>query len=190
MDDKLLKHFRRFGSMSAEEIAAIDGTLEMASYAKGTILIKEGQYSNQVFFVLEGIIRQFHNNDGSDKTTEFFTSEQWVLSANNLAPHLPSACSLECSTDCVLVVGNSLKGEALYTRYPNLGYVSRKLMEATLIEQQQKIATFLSGDPSDKYRYLLHHKPELFQAVPLYQIASYIGVTPESLSRIRKRILR
>ena len=188
MDHKLLHHFLQFGSLSDEEIAAIDSTMREKSFPKGALLLKAGQHSNEVFFVLEGIVRQYYLIDGSEKTSEFFTEGQWVLSNNNLGQDLPSGHYLECSSDCLLLVGNSTKGEELYSRYPNLGVISRKLMEAVFLEQQSKIETFVAGSPQGRYLSLLRQKPALFQQVPLYHIASYIGVTPESLSRIRKRI--
>lgn len=174
--------------MSDEEIAAIDSTMSRKSFLKGTLLLKAGQHSNEAFFVLEGIVRQFYLIDGSEKTSEFFTEGQWVLSNNNLAHDMPSGHYLECSSDCLLLVGNSAKGEDLYSRYPNLGAISRKLMEAVFLEQQSKLEAFVAGSPQKRYLSLLRQKPVLFQQVPLYHIASYIGITPESLSRIRKRI--
>ncbi len=188
MDHRLLKHFLHYGQLSEDEIAAIDGTMDIRHVTKGTLLLQEGQSSNEVYFVLEGIIRQFYLVDGAEKTSDFFTEEQWVLSENNFSGKQASGQYLECCSDCVLMVGNSTKGEDLYALYPNLGTISRKLMEAVFIQQQAKLEAFVTGNPQSRYLNLLKNNPGLFQRVPLYQIASYIGVTPESLSRIRRRI--
>lgn len=188
MDHRLLKHFLHYGQLSEDEIAAIDSTMDIRHVTKGTLLLQEGQSSNEVYFVLEGIIRQFYLVDGAEKTSDFFTEEQWVLSENNFSGKQASGQYLECCSDCVLMVGNSTKGEDLYALYPNLGTISRKLMEAVFIQQQAKLEAFVTGNPQSRYLNLLKNNPGLFQRVPLYQIASYIGVTPESLSRIRRRI--
>ncbi len=188
MDDKLLIHFRSTQQISDEEISAIDETLTVKQFKKGTLLLKEGHYSSDVFFVLEGIVRQYFVADGLDKTSDFFTEGQWVLSTNSVTQNIASTHFLECCLDCKLIVGNSEKGEHLYKRYPNLETVSRKLMQRVFIEQQAKIEAYVLDAPKERYLKLLKSNPEIFQKLPQYQIASYIGVTPESLSRIRKRL--
>ncbi len=190
MDEKLLAHFASINPLSHEEIAAIDETMEVQHHKKGTVLLRPDEISTAAYFVLEGIIRKYYLIDGEEKTADFFTDEQWVVSVNNMNPDSPSAFYLECCTDCKLLVGNSTKGEALYKKYPNLESVSRKLMTRVFTELQEKIEAFTTSSPTQRYQNLLKAKPDLFQRIPQYQIASYIGVTPESLSRIRKRILK
>lgn len=190
MHEKLLKHFTGIQPLTESEIAAIDETMDMKSFSKSTLLLEPGQTSTQVFFVLEGIVRQYYLVDGTEKTSDFFTGGQWVLSTNNVMPGTTVNHFLECCTDCLLAVGNSQKGETLYKQYPNLETVSRKLMTAVFIEQQEKIKTYVTDSPEQRYLKLMTTHPGLFQRIPQYQIASYIGVTPESLSRIRKRIAK
>ncbi len=188
MDAKLLKHFSSIQPLSEDEILAIDETMDVQKFKKGTVLLREGQSSSDVFFVLEGIVRQYYLVDGEEKTANFFTEEQWVLSINNVLQNNLSNHYLECCTDCKLLVGNSSKGEDLYKKFPTLGEVSRKLMNKVFVEQQAKIEAYILDSPQDRYLKLLQSNSDLFQRIPQYQIASYIGVTPESLSRIRKRI--
>ncbi len=189
MDDKLLKHFSKIHALTDEEISAIDETMSSKQYKKGTVLLKEGQTSTEAYFVLEGVIRQYYIIDGEEKTTDFFSDEQWVVSLNSIHVNSPSTHYLECCTDCIVLVGNSEKGEELFTKYPNLGLISRKLMENVFAEQQAKIEAFTINTPLIRYQNLLKSRPDLFQRIPQYQIASYIGVTAESLSRIRKRLV-
>lgn len=188
MDRKLLNYFSSILPLSEEEIAAIDETMTVEQFAKGTILLREGQTSTAAYFVLEGIVRLYYLVDGEEKTSDFFADGQWVVSLTNINPNTPSTHYLECSTACSLLVGNSQKGEELYKKYPNLETVSRKLMERVFIDQQEKITSFTINTPLLRYQQLLKLRPDLFQRIPQFQIASYIGVTPESLSRIKKRI--
>jgi hypothetical protein len=88
------------------------------------------------------------------------------------------------------VVGNRNKEDALYKQFPKLESISRKVMEKIFSEQQEIMAAYLNDTPEQRYLKLLEKRPDLFQIVPQFQIASYIGVKPESLSRIRKRLLR
>lgn len=188
MDVKLLKHFSNIQKLSEAEIVAIDETMTVKNFKKGSILLKEGQLSKDVFFVLNGIVRQYYLADAVEKTSDFFTDGQWVLSANNVVKGFVSNNYLECCTDCTLVVGDSEKGDDLYLQFPNLGLISRKLMSQVFLEQQAKLEAYMLNTPTDRYLNLMKSNPDLFQKIPQYQIASYIGVTPESLSRIRKRI--
>jgi CRP-like cAMP-binding protein len=188
MNDKLLNFFLKIQSLSKEEIEAIDKTMVTKQFKKGTILLKEGQTSSDAFFVLEGIVRQYCIIDGEEKTTDFFTDAQWVVSLNNINVNSPSTHFVECSSDCLVLMGDSTKGEDLYRKYPKLETIARKLMTNVFIEQQAKLEAFTHNSPLVRYQNLISNRPDLIQKVPQYQIASYIGVTPESLSRIRKRI--
>jgi CRP-like cAMP-binding protein len=188
MEQKLLDYFSRIMPITKDEADAIAATMVIKNYKKGTVLLKEGQISTEAYFVLEGCVRQYFIVDGEEKTANFFTEDQWVISLNSFSNNLPSNHFMACSTDCFLVVGNREKEEDLYNKFPKLETVSRKVMEKVFAEQQELMSTYTTDTPEQRYVKLLHSRPELFQTIPQYQIASYIGVKPESLSRIRKRL--
>jgi CRP-like cAMP-binding protein len=188
MEQKLIKYFSRIMPLSDEEASAIAGTMRIQQYKKGTILLREGQISAEAYFVLEGCVRQYFLVDGEEKTTNFFTDEQWVISINSFSQNMPSTHFMACATDSYLVVGNRAEEEALYKQFPRFETISRKVMEKIFAEQQAIMASYTTDTPEQRYIKLLESRPELFQIIPQYQLASYIGVKPESLSRIRKRI--
>jgi CRP-like cAMP-binding protein len=188
MEDKLLKYFQKIMPLSEEEVMAIVETMTIKQYKKGTVLLKEGQISTEVYFVLEGCVRLFYLVDGDEKTNNFFTEEQWVISMNSFSQNNPSNHFLDCCTDSTLVVGNREKEENLYKRFPKFETISRKVMEKVFAEQQEIMSSYTTDTPEQRYLKLLKSRPDLFQKIPQYQIASYIGVKPESLSRIRKRL--
>ncbi|KAB1157795.1 Crp/Fnr family transcriptional regulator [Flavobacterium luteum] len=190
MEQKLLDYFSKIMPITKEEADAIAATMIIKNFEKGTILLKEGQISTEAYFVLEGCVRQYFIVDGEEKTANFFTEEQWVISLNSFSNNLPSNHFMACATDCFLVVGNREKEEDLYNRFPKLETVSRRVMEKVFAEQQELMATYTTDTPEQRYVKLLNSRPELLQKIPQYQIASYIGVKPESLSRIRKRIIK
>ncbi len=190
MDKKLLNYFSRIMPISDEEAQAIAETMNLQQHKKGTVLLKEGQISNAVYFVLEGCVRQYYAVDGDEKTTNFFTEEQWVVSINNFGQPVPSSHFLECCLDSTLVVGNRNKEEDLYRRFPKLETISRRVMEKVFAEQQAAMASYTTDTPEQRYLKLLKSRPDLFQRIPQYQLASYVGVKPESLSRIRRRIVQ
>lgn len=188
MEQKLLSYFTRILPLSQEEIDGIVETLTIRRYAKGDLLLKEGQVSTEAYFVLEGCVRQYYLVDGEERTINFFTEEQWVISMHSMANLQASKHFLECCEDSFLVVGNREKEEALYRRFPNLATVSRRVMEKVFAEQQELMGSYFTDTPEQRYLKLMETRPDLLQRLPQYLIASYIGVKPESLSRIRKRL--
>ncbi len=190
MEQKLLQYFQRIMPLSKEEVEGIVETMTIKQYKKGTVLLKEGQISTEVYFVLEGCVRQYYLVDGEERTSNFFTEEQWVISMNSFMQNAPSNHYIDCCMDCSLVVGNREKEEGLYKRFPKLETVSRKVMERVFAEQQEIMSSYSTDTAEQRYVKLLKSRPDLFQKIPQYQIASYVGVKPESLSRIRKRLLQ
>ena len=190
MQQKLLNYFSRIMPLTPEETEAIAATMEIRNYKKGTILLREGQISHEAYFVLDGCVRQYYLVDGEERTQNFFTEEQWVVSIKSFSDHTPSTHFLATCIDSALVVGNREKEEDLYRQHPRLETISRMVMGKVFAEQQDIMASYLIETPEQRYERLLKARPDLFQRIPQYQIASYIGVKPESLSRIRKRILQ
>lgn len=190
MEQKLLSYFSRILPLSKEEIDGIVATLTVKTFPKGTILLKEGDVSMEAYFVLQGCVRQYFLVNGEEKTNNFFTEEQWVISMQSMSSSSPSKHFLECVDECTLVVGNREKEEQLYAKFPKLETVSRKVMEKVFAEQQELSGSYFTDTPEERYLKLMQTRPELFQRVPQYMIASYVGVKPESLSRIRKRLVQ
>ncbi len=188
MEHKLINYFNKISTLSPEEANAISETILIKEYKKGTVLLREGETSQEAYFVVEGCVRQYYLVDGEEKTTNFFTEGQWVVAVKSMSQGIPADHYIDCSTDTKLVVGNRTKEESLYKNFPRLESISRKVMEQVFAEQQEFIAIYHTSSPEQRYLKLLKSRPDLFRLIPQYQIASYIGVKPESLSRIRKRI--
>ena len=174
--------------LTEEESNAIARLMSVQQYKKGTVLLKEGQISANTYFVLEGCVRMYYLVDGEEITKNFFTEEQFVTAIKSNSQGVPSTHFLDCCEDSTLLIGNRLEEENLYKKFPRLEEVSRKLMLKTFEAQQHEMAAYLTDSPEQRYLKLLASRPELIQRIPQYQLASYIGVKPESLSRIRKRI--
>lgn len=188
MANRLINHFLKFIHLTAEETSVLTESMVIKNYPKGSFLVKEGQFTNDTFFVLEGLVRQFEIVDGNDITTNFFTEDQWIISLNNFESKTPSTHNLICVEDTSVVIGNEQKGQEVFKKFPRLEKVSRQIMEKHFSEYQSFMTAYITHKPEERYLELLKSRPGIFQRVPQYDIATYIGVKPESLSRIRKKL--
>lgn len=189
MHHKLLNYFSKIMLLTAEEQIAITENMCIKTFKKGKILLKQGQISTECYFVFKGCVRQYSVIDGEERTMDFFTEEQFVVSINSFSQKTPANHYFECIEETTLMIGNEAKENELYKRFPKFETVSRKVMENLLGLQQEAKTKYLTQTSKERYLNLLKNRPDLFQRIPQYQLASYIGIKPESLSRIRKRIL-
>lgn len=189
MYNKFVNYFSKVSPLSEAESNAIAESMSIKIFKKGEFLLKEGQISIDTYFIMEGCVREYIVIDGEDKTTNFFTEEQWIISLNNFSNHTPSENNLVCVEDTVVSVGNEELAQEMFKVFPRFETISRAIVEAVFLEQKKQLTSYLTDSAEQRYLKLLKSRPDIFQRVPQYYIASYIGVKPESLSRIRKRII-
>lgn len=188
LENELRKYISGFSSLTPEEMEAIVSRIPVRAYPKGSVLLEEGEISSSCYFVLKGCVRQYALLNGIEKTTAFFTEKQAVVSVMSYAAQVPANHYWSCTEDCILIVGDLSQEQDMYRDFPKLQSITRALMEQDYGKTQETLAAFMTSTPEERYLDLLQTRPDLLQRVPQHQMASYLGVTPESLSRIRKRI--
>lgn len=188
MENRLLQYFSKFTTLTAAEEEALIASMVTKHFRKGDFVVKEGQHNENTFFVLEGLVRQFKVVDETDITTNFYSEGQWIMSLAGFSEDSYSKDNLVCVEDTELVVGNEEKAVELFQQFPQFETLSRQVMEAAFAEQQNLMSHYITDKPEQRYLKLLETRPDILQRVPQYDIASYIGVKPESLSRIRKKL--
>jgi len=154
---------------------------------KGTILLKEGQYSKESYFVLKGCIRTYYNIDGEEKTTAFFT-EMEALTPPCVINKTPSENYVSCIEDSMLLVSNSDMEVEVNSKFPKFDIMCKLFSEELLAKQRIDFDEFKTSSPEQRYLNLLQKRPDLIQRVPQHQLASFLGIKPQSLSRLRARI--
>lgn len=176
--------------LSIEESALLDKLIPIVHFPKGTILLEEGKISKDSYFAIKGCVRSYRIIEGEEKTTAFFVENDSIASLRSYNQQVPANHFLACVEDSVLAVLNYHKEKELYKRFPKLESLCRESLEAEYAQQQEVLANYLTKNPEERYLMLMKTKPELLNRVPQYLLASYLGVQPESLSRIRKRIAK
>lgn len=188
MTNRLINYFQKITTLTSDESKILSESMVVNNFKKGSFLIKEGQYENDSFFVIEGLVRQYKIVDGDEITTNFFTEEQWIINFESIEGKSISKYYLLCAEDTTVVIGDEEKALKLFKQFPKFERVSRQIMETVFKEQQEQMISYLTDKPEKRYLRLLATRPDIFQRVAQYDIASYIGVKPESLSRIRKKL--
>ena len=187
---EILKQFiTQWEKFEESEIDAIVENTQIESFKKGTVVLEQGKVSSTCYFVLQGCLRQYKIIDGEEKTTQFFLEGQSAVLYSSYLNQLPSEFYLSCIEDCTLITGTREQELELHQKYPNLKYMTHVFMEQDYTKAEDYIRLLNSYKPEERYLRLMKTRPELLNRVPLQQLASFIGVTPESFSRIRKRIL-
>lgn len=185
----LIEFLSGFPNLNKEMVSQLSEMIPVIAPEKGTVLLKEGQVPNECYFVLKGLVRQYQFIDGTERTTEFYTESNGTVSSAHYTDQSPSTFNLECMEDCLLIAGNMDIDEKHYEQFPELLEITKHMLESDLNKAKQNHSAFILSSPKERYLYFLKTRPDISNRVPLHQIASYLGMTPESLSRIRKRIV-
>ena len=188
MQDILFDFISKYISLTEAEKNAIVSLDIFRSVKKGTTLLKEGQESKDSYFVLKGCIRKYYMIDGEEKTTAFFT-EMEALTPHCVISKTPSEYYVSCIEDTILSVSNSDMELEINGKFPKFELMCRIVSEELLAKQQIDFDAFKTSSPEQRYLNLLQKRPDLIQRVPQHQLASFLGIKPQSLSRLRARIL-
>ena len=174
--------------LTESEKKAFETLSASAFYKKGDILVREGEFLRKSFYVVSGIIRQYYIKDGEEKTTNFYTDNQSIISSISSINKSASKHYLQCIEDAEVKENGYDEELEIYKKFPRFEKLCRITTEEQLGEFQERFALFMTSTPEERYLHLLNDKANLINRVPQYQLASYLGIKAESLSRIRKRI--
>jgi len=150
-------------------------------------LLKEGETAVKMFFIKKGGVRVWFNNNGKDTTTQFFFEGDAVTSLESFIYNEPSLFTIETLEDCELAVFHKSDFDRLLTADPAFKDWFYQTALKKLLSHSKRLLSFIKNKPQERYRELMEQQPHLLKRVPQHYIASYLGITSVSLSRIRNR---
>ena len=189
MFDKLKTYCKLTVPFSETEIGLIDQYFEEKSLKKKAFLLQDSKVCDFIAFIAEGAIRHFHIKDGVEKTCDISFASSWVTDFQSFIYDTVGKMNLQVMENTTVFL---IKKENLYNLYKECSKYETfgRIMAEQVAQRATEIAMSLSSDkPEERFQNLLEKQPDLFQRVPQKYIANFLGVSPESLSRIRNRIL-
>ncbi len=189
MTSKIIENIKAIVSLNEAEEAAFLRILEIKTFKKKEFLLQEGKICNKITFINSGCTRLFYNVEGVENTIQFFFADSWYTDYASFLTGQPSLENMQALEESEVV---QFKKEDLYKLYgtmPIFDRVGRIFAENAYLSVSQLNQMKTNEEPEIRYKNLLKTRPELVQQIPQHYIASYLGIKPETLSRIRKRIL-
>jgi len=185
-------HVKKFVSklvaLSEEEWQAAFPLIETRLLKKNDFFVREGEIARYIAFTQNGYLRVFYNHDGNEITRDISPLHTFVTALPSFVSQTPSFEIIQAITDCELLVIHRENLENLYNAYINWQKVGRRVMEEMFVENQTRVYAFITQTAETRYKEMMKKFPDIFLYVPLQYIASYLGITSQSLSRLRKSI--
>jgi CRP-like cAMP-binding protein len=186
--DQLRKHLSRYVEFKDEEIDELFSKLIQKTFNKKEYLLKEGQVCKSNYFILSGLVRSFYiDAKGNEKITQFAIENWWVTNMESYIKGVPSYSSIQAIEKTTVLVIDKVDLEELFKTIPKFERFFRIITENMLIAIQRRSDIYLQMKSKDRYSDLIKYFPDFSQRVPQYMIASYLEITPEYLSELRKK---
>jgi CRP/FNR family transcriptional regulator, anaerobic regulatory protein len=189
MTTRIIQSIKSIASLNEAEEKAFLSILEVKNYKKKEFLLQEGKVCNKITFVNNGCMRLFYNVEGVENTIQFFFGDSWYTDYASFLTGKPSIENMQALEESEVVQFKKDDLYKLYDAMPIFEKVGRIFAENAYLSISQLNQMKTNEEPEVRYINLLKTRPELVQQIPQHYIASYLGVKPETLSRIRKRIL-
>ena len=182
---KIKQAIDRFQPLGETEWEEFSEKLELKKLKKGDFLIREGQVENHIYFINKGATRNFFIKDGKDYTVDFQFTDEFVTAYYSLITREPSSVFIELLEDSELVAISVKFLNEFYARYHNGEKIGRLIAEYQYVKRLRKEMDLLSLTAEERYAGLMQRNTALIQNISVKHLASYLGIQPESLSRIR-----
>lgn len=184
----LSEHLKQVLPFTEADMAVISGKMSRKVYAKGERFISEGEINTRSGFICNGLMRLFYVKDDKEFTVKYFYKDSWIGNLHSIHRGKASRYYIEAILKTEVFLFENTDMNQLFDKVRLFERYIRLMLESAFIQVVQEKADRILLSPREQYLQLIDTHPELIEAVPLKQIASFLNIEPGSLSRIRKRI--
>ena len=180
---------RRYSTMTHDELDTLEDILVPMKFTKGTRILDEGEVCRNIYWIVKGLVRQFYFKNKKELTEYMATENTICMSIESLFRETPSKQIIQALEPTVIFAIPMRDLEAAAMKSINIQMLYRKILEESLIISQQHADMLRFESAQDRYQKLVKTSPQLVLRAPLVYIASYLQMTPETLSRVRTAVL-
>lgn len=191
MHTLLLKNISRFISLTEEEIELLISLCEVKELKKKEFLLKEGQICHHTYFINSGMVRTYYtDHNGIEHNVQFAIEDWWSGDMHSFLTEKPARYNVVAMEDTQLLAIEKKSLEVLYAKVPKFERFFRHLLQNAFVALQERILSGMSETAEERYLNFRKKYPAMDARIPQNQIASFLGITPESLSRVRRQLMR
>lgn len=183
----LLNHVSQYCTLGDSAQNALVQVLKKREFSKGEFLATEGKVCHHVFFLESGCVRGFYQLDGKEISYWFGFENNFVTSFYSFIARKPGAENIQCLEDCTTWSLSYDQLQQLYSFHPDLERLGRIMLERYYAMLEERFLSIHFKEARERYEELIAHRPHILQRIPLGYVASYLGISQETLSRIRSR---
>ena len=180
---------RRYSTMTHDELDLLESILVPMKFAKNELILKEGETCTNIYWVVKGLVRQFHFKNDKELTEYMATENNIVMCIESLFKETPSMQIIQALEPTIIFAILMHELEMAAMKSVNIQILYRKILEESLILSQHHADMLRFESTQDRYAKLVKNQPQLVLRAPLVYIASYLQMTPETLSRVRTAAL-
>jgi CRP-like cAMP-binding protein len=191
MSDVLLKNLTKYINLTEEERQVVLSHFSPKKFRKHQYILQEGDITRHETFIVSGLTRTYEVDDkGQEHVVQFGLEDWWVGDLYSFLTETPTVYNIDCleETDVLQITKPNL--EELYQLVPKLERHFRIILQNAFIASTRRVSSTLIKSAAERYDEFIARYPQIEQRVPNHQIASYLGITPQSLSRIRGKLIR
>jgi len=182
-----ISHIKRYVDLNEQEIQIVESYAQIKELKKKEFLLTEGQVCRCNYYVESGCLRMFYNNDKMvEQTTQFALETWWMADYFSFSKQNPSDYYIQAVEKSVVIAIDFYQQEKLFTEVPQMERYFRIMMQRALAASQLRVKLIYQLSKEEMYKHFSSSFPQFLQRVPQYMLASYLGLTPEYLSELRK----